>query len=98
MTTARPDREFMLIVDPGDITKQTAVLGVHYLTLCDNTERPATITIGTNELVGTDPSKLLPALAQLMAGEWEKGAIPAKWDGNAAQRIVDYLELLLETS
>ena len=65
------------------------------LALCDNTERPETITIGTNELIGNDPSKLPPALARLIAGQWEKGAIPPKWDGKAAERIVEHLERLL---
>ena len=51
---------------------KTTVLGVPCLTLRDNTERPETISIGTNELIGTDPSKLPPALARLMPGKWEK--------------------------
>jgi UDP-N-acetylglucosamine 2-epimerase (non-hydrolysing) len=71
------------------------VLGVPCLTLRDNTERPETISIGTNELIGTDPSKLSPALARLMAGQWKKGAIPPKWDGKAAVRIVEHLEQVL---
>ena len=65
------------------------------MTLRDNTERPETITIGTNELIGTDPSKLSPALTRLMAGQWKNGAIPPKWDGKAAERIVEQLERLL---
>ena len=84
-----------VITDSGGITEETTVLGVPCLTLRDNTERPETITIGTNELIGTDPSKLPPALARLMAGQWKKGAIPPKWDGKAAQRIVEHLERLL---
>ena len=62
------------------------------MTLRDNTERPETITIGTNELIGTDPAKLPPALTRLMAGQWKKGAIPPKWDGKAAERIVKELK------
>ena len=58
----------------------------------DNTERPETITIGTNELIGTDPGKLPPALARLMAGQWKQGAIPPLWDGRAKERIVAKLE------
>ncbi|MGB4066682.1 MAG: UDP-N-acetylglucosamine 2-epimerase [Nitrospira sp.] len=65
------------------------------LILRDNTERPETITIGTNELIGTDPNKLPPALARLMAGQWKKGAIPSKWDGKAAERIAEQLERIL---
>ncbi len=84
-----------VITDSGGITEETTVLGVPCLTLRDNTERPETITIGTNELIGTDPSKLPPALARLMAGQWKNGAIPPKWDGKAAERIVGQLERLL---
>ena len=69
----------------------------YLLTLCDNTERPETITIGTNELIGTDPRKLPQAPAQLMTGWWKKGAIPPKWDDKAAERIVEHLERLLVT-
>jgi UDP-N-acetylglucosamine 2-epimerase (non-hydrolysing) len=64
--------------------------------LCDNTERPETITIGTNKLIGIDPSKLPPALARLMAGQWKKCSIPSKWDGKAAAQIVEHLERVLE--
>jgi UDP-N-acetylglucosamine 2-epimerase (non-hydrolysing) len=84
-----------VITDSGGITEETTVMGVPCLTLRDNTERPETVTIGTNELVGTDPAKLGPALARLMAGQWKKGAIPEKWDGHAASRIVATLEHLL---
>lgn len=84
-----------VITDSGGITEETTVLGVPCLTLRDNTERPETITIGTNELIGTDPTKLPPALARLMAGQWKKGAIPPLWDGKAAERIVECLERVL---
>lgn len=84
-----------VIADSGGITEETTVLGVPCLTLRDTTERPETITIGTNELIGTDPSKLPPALARLMAGQWKNGAIPQKWDGKAAERIVELLERML---
>ena len=84
-----------VITDSGGITEETTVLSVPCLTLRDNTERPETITIGTNELIGTDPNKLPPALTRLMAGQWKKGAIPLKWDGKAAERIVEHLERLL---
>ena len=53
------------------------------------------MTIGTDELIGTDPRKLPPALERVMAGQWKKGAIPPKWDANAAERIVGHLETLL---
>lgn len=84
-----------VITDSGGITEETTVLGIPCLTLRDNTERPETISIGTNELVGTDPSKLAPALVRIMADQWKPGAIPPKWDGHTAERIVTQLEQLL---
>lgn len=87
-----------VITDSGGITEETTVMGIPCLTLRDNTERPETITIGTNELVGTDPAKLAPALARVMAGQWKKGAIPPLWDGKTAIRIVEHLERVLAPS
>ena len=84
-----------VITDSGGVTEETTVMGVPCLTLRDNTERPETITIGTNELIGTNPVHLGPALARLMAGEWKKGGIPEKWDGRAGERIVAELDRLL---
>lgn len=80
-----------VITDSGGITEETTVMGVPCITLRDNTERPETITIGTNELIGTDPSAIKPALNKLFAGDWKKGGIPALWDGKAASRIVNHL-------
>ena len=84
-----------VITDSGGITEETTVMGVPCITLRNNTERPETVTIGTNELVGTDPVNLGPVLARLMAGHWKKGAIPEKWDGKAGERIVAELGRLL---
>jgi UDP-N-acetylglucosamine 2-epimerase (non-hydrolysing) len=85
-----------VITDSGGITEETTVMGVPCITLRDNTERPETVTTGTNELIGTDPAKLSPALDRLMAGQWKKGGIPEKWDGRTAERIVAELERLLD--
>lgn len=84
-----------VITDSGGITEETTVMGVPCITLRNNTERPETVSIGTNELIGTDPVNLRPALARLLAGHWKKGAIPEKWDGRAAERIVAELGRLL---
>ncbi len=84
-----------VITDSGGITEETTVMGVPCMTLRDNTERPETISIGTNELIGTDPAKLGPALDRLFDGEWKKGGIPPLWDGRAGERIVAQLERLL---
>ncbi len=83
---------FAVITDSGGITEETTVMGVPCLTLRDNTERPETIDIGTNELIGTDPKNISPAMRQLFDGKWKKGAIPELWDGKTAPRIVRHLE------
>jgi UDP-N-acetylglucosamine 2-epimerase (non-hydrolysing) len=80
-----------VITDSGGITEETTVMRVPCITLRENTERPETITIGTNELIGTNPAAIAPALQKLFAGEWKKGAIPQLWDGKTAKRIVDIL-------
>jgi len=84
-----------VITDSGGITEETTVMGVPCLTLRDSTERPETVTLGTNELIGTDPTKLKPALDKLFAGKWKTGVIPEKWDGLTSTRIVAALEQLL---
>ena len=85
------ERAKAVVTDSGGITEETTVMGVPCITLRDNTERPETCTVGTNELIGTDPAAVKPALDILFAGEWKKGAIPALWDGHTAERIVDIL-------
>lgn len=84
-----------VITDSGGITEETTVMGVPCLTLRDSTERPETVTTGTNELIGTNPAALAPALDKLFAGQWKKGGIPEKWDGHTGERIVQVLERLL---
>ncbi len=84
-----------VVTDSGGITEESTVLGVPCMTLRDNTERPETVTVGTNELVGTDPAAIGPALRRLVAGQWKRGGIPELWDGRAAERIVAALEGLL---
>ena len=80
-----------VITDSGGITEDTTVMGIPCITLRDNTERPETITIGTNELIGTDPKAIKPILEKLFSGQWKKGGIPELWDGHAAERIVEAL-------
>jgi UDP-N-acetylglucosamine 2-epimerase (non-hydrolysing) len=84
-----------VITDSGGITEESTVMGVPCMTLRDNTERPETVTLGTNELLGTDPAALKPALDKLFAGEWKAGGIPELWDGKASDRIVNALEHLM---
>ena len=80
-----------IITDSGGITEEATVLKVPCLTLRDSTERPETVTIGTNELVGRDPLKLIPVLNQLNKGQWKESSIPPLWDGKTAIRIVSKL-------
>lgn len=83
---------FGVITDSGGITEETTVLGIPCMTLRDNTERPETVAMGTNELVGTDPANIPPAMQRLFDGEWKKGKVPPLWDGRTGGRIVKILE------
>jgi UDP-N-acetylglucosamine 2-epimerase (non-hydrolysing) len=87
-----------VVTDSGGITEETTVLGVPCMTLRATTERPETVTTGTNELLGLDPAALAPAFARLHAGAWKRGGIPEKWDGRAGERIVAILETTLAAS
>jgi UDP-N-acetylglucosamine 2-epimerase (non-hydrolysing) len=87
-----------VITDSGGITEETTVLGVPCVTLRDSTERPETVIMGTNQLLGTDPAAVIPALAQMMAGNWKRGTVPPLWDGKAGVRIVEALDRLLEAA
>lgn len=84
----------LVITDSGGITEETTVMGVPCMTLRDNTERPETVTQGTNELIGTDPKAIRPAMEKLFSGQWKKGAIPELWDGNTSTRIIETLSNL----
>lgn len=85
---------FAVVTDSGGITEETTVMKVPCMTLRDNTERPETITIGTNELVGTNPKNIAPFMAKLHSGNWKHGSIPKLWDGKTSERIVaDLLNL-----
>jgi UDP-N-acetylglucosamine 2-epimerase (non-hydrolysing) len=85
------EHSFAVVTDSGGITEETTVLGVPCMTFRDTTERPETVSIGTNVLLGTQPSAIVPALELLFAGRWKIGGIPEKWDGNAAKRIVEHI-------
>jgi UDP-N-acetylglucosamine 2-epimerase (non-hydrolysing) len=102
---AQPYLEFNFLVkharavltDSGGITEETTVMGVPCLTLRDTTERPETVSTGTNELIGTDPALLPPAIARVLSGNWKRGGIPEFWDGKAGERIMAALENILKT-
>jgi UDP-N-acetylglucosamine 2-epimerase (non-hydrolysing) len=90
------ERAKAVITDSGGITEETTIMGVPCFTLRDNTERPETVEIGTNELIGTDPAAIKPSLERLFAGQWKKGTIPELWDGRSAERIVGHLIKIFE--
>jgi UDP-N-acetylglucosamine 2-epimerase (non-hydrolysing) len=84
-------RATVVITDSGGIQEETTYLGVPCLTVRENTERPVTVTYGTNVLVGRDPLKLRLEVARVLAGEAKKGNVPPLWDGSAGKRIADVL-------
>jgi len=75
------------LTDSGGLQEETTALGVPCLTIRENTERPITVTEGTNELMGTSPEKILAAFDRIMANDWKVGQKPKFWDGRAAERI-----------
>lgn len=81
----------MVLTDSGGIQEETTILDVPCLTIRENTERPVTITEGTNILVGTDPERIVAEAQRILAGEGHVGRVPELWDGYAAERIVQVL-------
>ncbi|TRU02496.1 MAG: UDP-N-acetylglucosamine 2-epimerase (non-hydrolyzing) [Microcystis aeruginosa Ma_AC_P_19900807_S300] len=88
------ERAKCVITDSGGITEETTVLGVPCITLRDSTERPETVTVGTNALIGTNPAALAPYMNMLFSGNWKRGNIPELWDGQTSTRIIDILNNL----
>jgi UDP-N-acetylglucosamine 2-epimerase (non-hydrolysing) len=76
------------LTDSGGLQEETTALGVPCITLRENTERPITITEGTNTIVGTDPAKIMQCVDEVLANGGKSGRIPEYWDGKAAERIV----------
>jgi UDP-N-acetylglucosamine 2-epimerase (non-hydrolysing) len=89
------DARFVL-TDSGGVQEETTALGVPCLTLRDNTERPITVSEGTNTLAGTDPAAIRAEIQKLLAGETKRGRVPSLWDGHAATRIAAVLARELE--
>ena len=82
----------IVLTDSGGIQEETTALGVSCLTLRENTERPITVSEGTNTIVGTHPEAIISETRKILDGEEKRGQVPKLWDGRTAQRIVDVLE------
>ena len=80
-----------VITDSGNVAEEATFNGVPCITLNNYTEHQETVTVGSNVLVGEDADKLHEAVSQMMNGTWKKCALPDRWDGRTAERIVQIL-------
>jgi UDP-N-acetylglucosamine 2-epimerase (non-hydrolysing) len=83
-----------VVTDSGGITEETTVLEIPCMTLRNSTERPETVTQGTNVIVGTNPDNIIPHLKELTSGNWKTGQVPELWDGQTSGRIVKIISAL----
>jgi UDP-N-acetylglucosamine 2-epimerase (non-hydrolysing) len=90
---ALTDSAAAVFTDSGGLQEETTVLEVPCLTLRENTERPITITEGTNELVGLNSERILDRGREALRGEWKRGRVPDLWDGRAAERVAGILQV-----
>ena len=88
------NRAALLLTDSGGIQEETTYLGIPCITLRKNTERPVTVTEGTNYLIGTDTKKISETVSLILGGKGKEARIPKYWDGNAGDRII---KILVET-
>jgi len=86
----------VVLTDSGGIQEETTALKVPCITLRDTTERPITADIGSNQIVGTDPQRIVTAYRNVLSGQWREPQIPPLWDGKAAERIVKIMKERLE--
>lgn len=85
----------LIVTDSGGIQEESTFMGVQCITVRDNTERPVTVDIGTNQLIGTDLSKVQVAALDVLSGNIKKGSVPELWDGKAAERIAKIIHGLM---
>lgn len=79
----------MVITDSGGIQEETTYLSIPCVTLRENTERPVTVDLGSNYLIGTNPEKIKTTVQAILAGKEKKATIPPLWDGKAGERIIE---------
>ncbi len=87
-----------MLTDSGGIQEETTFLGIPCLTLRDNTERPVTVEVGTNQIVGLDRPKIVSCLSSILKGERKGTSVPPLWDGRAAERVVGVLSKVYSSS
>jgi UDP-N-acetylglucosamine 2-epimerase (non-hydrolysing) len=85
-----------VLTDSGGVSEETTFLGVPCITLRTSTERPETVTLGTNRLVGNDLVALRNAVDDVINNRWRRGFVPPLWDGNTSSRIYAVIEKLIE--
>jgi UDP-N-acetylglucosamine 2-epimerase (non-hydrolysing) len=79
----------LILTDSGGLQEESTALGIPCLTLRENTERPITVDVGTNLVVGTDPDRVRTEAFRILDGQSKRGRVPDKWDGKAAERIAE---------
>jgi UDP-N-acetylglucosamine 2-epimerase (non-hydrolysing) len=84
-------RARVVLTDSGGIQEETTILGVPCMTLRPATERPVTVTVGTNRVIGSAPERIMPEFERILMGDVPQGGVPELWDGKAAERIVEIL-------
>ncbi len=89
---ALESRARFVLTDSGGVQEETTVLGVQCITIRENTERPVTVEVGTNRLVGTSPDAIRDAAFAILNGEIKQGRVPELWDGHAAERVLAVLQ------
>ena len=86
----------LVLTDSGGLQEETTALGIPCLTLRENTERPITVTEGTNTIVGNDPKVIIATALEVLDNGGKAGRIPEMWDGKTAERIADIIETVIE--